>query len=777
MILNIIKSTIRSFLRQKLYSSIALIGLSLGMASLLIVTLYVQQEWNRGTYHEKAESIFRVVWKTSDGAFQGFHQPGMLSTYLKDTYPEIAESSRFLLWQTKMATGTEGVLRMGAYVDPSFLQMFTFPMLEGDTATALENPRSIVLSKTLALQLFGRMDVVGETVEMSDAVELQVTGIIDTGRPYPEFHIDYLIPYSLVPDWGRQWGSKCCFTYVQLRDPSDCGLMNTKVAGVMDHFNPGWKNVLYLMPFKHNYLHALSGWSPLTYYGCFGIMAGFVLLIGCINFINLSFARMEKRGREIGIRKVVGSSRTQIALQFLGEAFLTTFASLILAVLLVESLLPAIRSHLHLDLDFSFTPGNVLLLLALLLTTSGIAGAYPAFHISGFSPVAIFLPKHRRMAGKPLQQWLIVVQFSVSIFLLVCLFLVGKQVHYMRDKDLGFSKENLLVVSVQGELTEKRVAAKQAIEKLAAVKSVSISANNLQFWGNSGPLDWQGKSPDSMLELGYNWVDNDFLETLQTQVVRGRFFSPAFSTDTTQSLVINEATYELLRSSGLQEPLGADVKTWFGVEARIIGVLKDFHTESFHRAITPFALLHAEHATLYGSFLLVRLQAGSPQKAIADIRRTIKAIVPDDPCEIKFFDENVQQAYENERVTYLLTASGAVMALMISGLGLFGLTALAVEQRKKEIGVRKVVGANTCSILWLFTGDMMRWIFLSNLIAWPLAWYVMHRWLQEFAFRVDIPVSAFVSASLLTLATALLAIAYQTIRTSETNPIESLRYE
>ena len=777
MILNFLKTTIRTFLRQKLYSAIILAGLSLGMACVLVIYTYIRSELSRGDYHQNADQLYRVIWNAENNTVQGYFQPGKLSDYLKTNYPEVEEASNYLRWQAKLAAGTEGVVRMGAYVNPQYLEMFSPPLLYGDPATALDNPTSILISENLAMNLFGRTDVLGETVKFSDATELQITGVMARSKVYPEFEGDYLVPYSIAPSWADQWASKCCYSYIMLDKRADWQETSKKIAGVMDEHNPSWKNTLELLPFKHNYLHSLSGWSPMTYYTCFATMAGFVLLIGCVNFINLSFARMEKRGREIGIRKVVGSSRFQVGVQFLGEAFFYTFCSMLLAVLLMEAVLPVINTRLGLDLSFAYSSGSMLMMLSLVAVTGLIAGGYPTFCISGYSPISIFKPSGKGRRGVLFRRGLIVFQFSLSVFLLICLFLIRDQVNYLRSKDLGFAKENLVVIDLNGALVAKRQALKTAIESIQAVKHVALSANNLQFWGNSGPLSWEGKNPDQQIEFGYNWVDNDFADTLQVDMKQGRFFSREYSTDASQAFVINEAAYALLQNNGLEEPLGAEVTTWMGNKGRIVGVMKDYHTTSLHQAIMPFFLLHSDNAFLYNAFLLVRLNPGDHASAIEALRRAVKSVVPDDPCRIRFFEDDIQQAYQREGVTYQLTASGAILALIISSLGLFGLTALTVEQRRKEIGVRKVVGATTQNVFMLFTTDLLRWVFMANIIAWPLAWYTMHWWLQEFSFRIEISLLSFILASLLALFAALIAVAYQTYRTAETNPIESLRYE
>ena len=777
MIFNFLKTTFRTFLKQKLYSSIILAGLSLGMACVLVIYTFIRSELSRGDYHRNADRIYRVIWSAENDTVRGYYQPGTLSEFLKVTYPEIEEASNYLRWQAKLAVGTEGVVRMGAYVHPQYLQMFTPPFLHGDPATALNHPSSIVISEDLAMNLFGRTDAIGESVRFSDSTDLQVTGIMADVKRYPEFEGDYLVPYSIAPQWANQWGAKCGYSYVMLDKVAGWQETSAKIAGVMDDHNPQWKNRLELLPFKHNYLHALSGWSPMTYYSCFAAMAGFVLLIGCVNFINLSFARMEKRGREIGIRKVVGSSRLQVGMQFMGEAFFYTLCSLILAVLLVEAVLPLVNTRMGLDFSFTYTTGSAVMMLLLVAVTGVIAGGYPTFCISGYSPISIFKPSGKGGRGVLFRRGLIVFQFSLSVFLLICLFLIRDQVNYLRSKDLGFEKENLVVINMNGALVAKKQALKTTVESIPSVQSATLSANNLQFWGNSGPLSWEGKNPDLQIEFGYNWVDNDFADTLQVEMKQGRFFSPEYSTDSSQAFVINEAAYELLQNNGLEEPLGAEVTTWMGNKGRIIGVMRDYHTTSLHQAIMPFFLLHSENAFLYNAFLLVRLNPGDHTMTMEALRGAVKSIVPDDPCRISFFEDDIQQAYQQEKVTFQLTASGAILALVVSCLGLFGLSALTVEQRRKEIGVRKVVGATTENVFLLFTKDLLRWVFLANLIAWPLAWYTMQRWLQEFSFRIDIGLFSFILASLLAMIASVVAIAYQTYRTAETNPIESLRYE
>jgi putative ABC transport system permease protein len=764
----------RNLVKRKVFSLINISGLAVGMACAVLIMLWVQHECSYDRFHKNADRLYRVVFTNAQKEFHGYYQPGPLAEYLKTNFPEIVQTTNFSDMQWKLSYGAQGFFCIGSHVDPAFFEMFTFPLIAGNTRTVLEDPYSIVISEPLAQKMFGQSDPIGKILKLNDDTDLNITGVFAEIPKTSHIQFDFVMPYEIAPSWMKMWDRKCVQTYVLVRDDCPLAELDQKIYGVMNEHNPTWKNVLYLNPMTKSHLYTLGGGGLITYITIFSILAILILMVACINFMNLSTAYTEKRLIEIGIKKAAGSSRMELARQFLTETIFLSFLALLVATLLVEFLLPYINKILSTHIRMQYSANMILVLLSIALVTGLIAGSYPAFFLSSFKPIAILKGGAPKASGHSplLRKALVIAQFSFSIFIITCVMLIHGQLHFIRAKNLGFNKDQVLMISTRGTLQGKCSVLKDELLKNPNVISATVSANNLtSFAGSgSGPVDWEGKDTDKLLEVGFNFVDADFLKTFQIKISQGRFFSQEFSTDLSEALVINEAA---MKEMGLTDPIGKNLSTWFGRKGKIVGVIRDFHTQSLRDEMAPIVLLPTKAA----NFLCVRIKPDEISNTIPFVESTVKQVVPDDPFEYKFLDKEIDNLYKTELLTGNLATFIALLAIFISCLGLYGLASFSAQQRTKEIGVRKVLGASVPDILSMLTRDFIKWIILANLIAWPIAWYAMNKWLQNFAYRIEMSWWMFATAGGIALVIALLTISWQAIRAATANPVEALRYE
>jgi putative ABC transport system permease protein len=788
MLKNYLKVALRNILRNKIYSIINVAGLAVGMAVCILILLWVQDELSYDRFHENADQLYRVVFSADAERFRGEFVPGPLAAYLKDEYPEIVNSTVFCKHsRMKLSFDGNGLFCAGSFVDPSFFEMFSFPFAQGDPKTVLSEPLSVVITKDLAERMFGgRPDVVGKAITIEGAVDLTVCGILENLPPNSHIQFDFLIPYSLAPPGMKRWDVKSLTAYVLLDKNSSHEEVSKKISGVLNERNPTWENYLYLQPLKQIHLYALGGGGRINYVVVFSILAFVILLMACINFMNLSTARSEKRLKEIGIRVAVGSSRMQLIKQFLCESILISLVALLLAIMMVELMLSPMNSLLAKQLDLDYSGSIILGLIGIALLTGIVAGSYPALFLSSFRPVALLgqrfsaipLPGHRkrkasvRMSGFSMRRVLVIAQFAISIFFIVCVIVIFKQLEYIGSKDMGLDPEFVVVLRTQGELARTSAALKNQLLQNPNILSATAVVNGLESWNSSAGVEWAGMQPDQIFDMGLNWVDYDFLKTLGIEMSKGRFFSEETPTDKSGAFVVNRAA---VKAMGMNDPVGQRITVPLGdrIEGKIIGVVQDFHTESFHTQIRPYAL----GVTEGGGLLYIRVKSDDLPGALRHIETTVRRFVPDDPCEYSFLDDRLSALYSSERHMGTLLRYGSLLAIIISCLGLFGLAAYSAERRTKEIGIRKVLGASVSSLFGLLTKEFILLVGLANLLAWPIAYYAMNRWLQNFAYRVGIGWETFFIAGASALLIALFTVGFQAARAALTNPVETLRYE
>jgi len=760
----------------------------------------VQHELSYDRFHENVDQLYRVYYTNENYEGHAIYLPGTLAAYLKDNYPEIIKATNYKHWQKKISVGEKSFLSTGSYVDPAFFEMFTFPFMKGEPKTAFIDPYSIVITEDLAKKFFGNDDPLGQTITyyvFSEGIDLKVTGVMKNIPQNSHIQFDFLIPFEISYQWMKTWENNAVYIYVMLHENSSFQEVSSKIFNVLITHRPESQDVLHLQPLKKIHLYAPGGGGQITYVYIFSAMALIILLIACINFMNLSTARSEKRSKEICIRKVLGSSRLQLIKQFLNESVFLSFLALLLALVIVELILPSINSILGTQLDLRFSGGFILSLIVIALITGIFAGSYPAFYLSSFHPVAVLKGQSswmlllKRKSGRKsigrskafsLRKLLVLTQFSLSIFFIVCALFIYKQLDYIKNRNLGFKKEHIIVLQSMGELKQKIQAVKNELLKSPDIKSVTFSAFSPVEWESSMStvaMNWTGRTTDQDFIIGDNYVDVDFLETFGMEMAQGRFFSREFPTDSSDACVVNEAAIKAMQ---LENPIGKKI-TWrpgskLENSRTIIGVIKDSHTQSLHHEIKPFVIQSIERIQKYmANYMYIKIESSNIPKTLQFIESKIKEFVPNDPFVYRFFDEEVNRLYKAEQLTGHLVRYGTFLAILISCLGLFGLASFTTEQRTKEIGIRKVLGATISDILLLLTKDFTKWVLIANIIAWPVAYYAMHRWLQNFAYRTNIGIVTFIISALLALIIALLTVSYQAIKAALANPVEALRYE
>jgi putative ABC transport system permease protein len=785
MLKNYLKIVLRNIKRHKGYSFINIAGLAIGMACCLFITIWVLDELSYDKFHENAASLYRVE-ENQDYSGRRFHvnvTPYPLAPALKDEIPEIIDATRYvwaggLLFRYGDKAFFEDDIRA---VDPSFFQMFTFPLLKGDEKMALTSPYSLVLSEDVAEKYFGKENPLGQTISINNQYDFTVTGIMKNIPHNSYLQFDILIPYEFLKKAGKtdeNFGHNSIQTFVELQESIPFQQVNEKILGFIRTRLPESRTNLVLMPYSRIHLHSYFGWrkdaGAVQYVYIFSLIALFVLLIACINFMNLSTARSANRAKEVGLRKVVGAMRRHIIQQFYGESVIFAFIALILAVVMVTFLLPAFSSLAAKELSWDVSGiGSVLLgLLAITLFTGLVAGSYPALFLSAFQPVKVIRGSLKSGAGSSrFRKVLVVVQFSISILLIIGTVVVYKQLNFMKNKRLGWDKEHLVYIYLRGDIKKSYEALKTELVKDPRVLGVT-GAFQLPSYNsaNAGGADWDGKDPELKPLIGINEVDFDFIKTLKIEMAEGRSFSREFSSDLSKSFIVNE---EVAIMMGKESVVGERF-SFAGVDGSIIGVMKNFHYQPLRNKIEPLAIHLVPD---YINYMLIRIPAASISESLQFIENTWNRVIPDYPLEYRFVDETFDSIYRTEDRMGNLLKYFAILAVFIACLGLFGLASFTAEQRTKEIGVRKVLGATVPQVTLLLCKEFLLLVLLANVIACPVAYLVMKNWLQNYAYQTGLGLYIFAAAMAAALIVAIISVGFQAIKAAISNPVDSLRYE
>jgi putative ABC transport system permease protein len=789
MLKNYLKIAWRNLNRNKGLSFINIAGLSVGMAFALLIGLWVQYEMSFDKFHKNIDRIAQVQKHTLFNNEKNTQGGIMLPLYdeLKAKYPEVKRATR-MDWGNhhSLNLGDKKFSKRGYYVDPDFLQMFTFPLVKGDPKTALNDPNSIILTESLAKSMFGDVDPIGKIVTVDIEYPVKVTAIAKDAPYNSTITFEFLAPFEWrvntfewIKNARTQWGNNFLMTMVEVKEGASMEALSKKLGPLVPSKNAELKNqTLFLQPLSKWHLYdEFKNWvnvgGRITYVRLFGIIGIFVLLIACINFMNLATARSEKRAREVGIRKAVGSRRSQLITQFLSESIFTTFLSFLLSLGLIQVLLPLVKDlgFEHIKFDFN----NIGLLGAVLLAclvTGLIAGSYPAIYLSSFVPVKVLKGIIKQGKGPAyFRKVLVVSQFVISIGLIISTVIVYQQISHARNRSLGYDPDNLVMLYMNKDLQKNFNALKTDLLNSGSIEAVSKASSPMTgIWNSWSDFSWEGKDPHVDMSMDVVMTEWDYEKTAGLKFVAGRPFSRAFTTDS-NAVILNEAA---LRMTGYKDPIGKTMK--LGDQTlTIVGIIEDVLMKSPYKPVGPGVILfNADEAGV----MFLRL------KKTADIKKTLEAIRPlvekhnpSSPFDFQFVDEEFGRKFDMERQVAKLSGIFAGLAIFISCLGLFGLAAFMAERRTKEIGIRKVLGASVTHLWILLSRDFVLMVLVASVIASPLALWLMTDWLQNYDYRIDISWWVFVIAGAMAMLIALITVSTQAIKAALANPVKSLRTE
>jgi putative ABC transport system permease protein len=789
---NYLKIALRKIKRQKGFSFINIAGLAIGMAACILILIWVQDELSYDKFHKNAAHIYRINTEDTSGGktFLLAGSPAPLGQVLVDEVPEVMSFTRVQSGWSRWNLHLEDKRFLEEYlaaVDPTFFEIFQFPFIQGDPSTALADRYSIVLTQDLAQKIFGEEDPMGKIVQLNDA-DMTVTGIIQNIPRNSHLQFTYAFPAINMTRWREskldEWTYTQFATYVVLRKDANIAEVEKKMMGIVKQHLPEVPKVkgrVYFQRLKDIHLHStgINTWmlaypnkGNIAYVYIFSLTAFCILILACINFMNLSTARYATRAKEVGMRKVVGARRPDLIKQFLGESSLLTFLSLFIAILLVELMLPTFSRLAGKDLSL-IQSGNWQILVGLFviaLITSLISGSYPAVFLSAFQPVKVIknIGKLGSRHGGAMRKVLVVLQFTFTIGLIICTAVVYLQLHFMQNRDLGYATENIISFAGYNDYEENYEAAKSELLQSPYVEAVCRGfPPPAGEWGTT-EVDWEGKDPSIEVKVARGACSNDYLKVFNLKIADGRFFSPEFANDG-QNWVLNETAVMAME---LEDPIGK----WFsfrGQKGTIIGILKDFHGSSLHNPIAPVAMQPGQ-----GFHVFVKYKPGNIRGLLSFLKtKWDKFVGTHIPFRYEFIDENIKNWYMTEQRIGKIFRYFTVLTVFIACLGLFGLASFMAERRTKEIGIRKVLGAGIPGIVMLLTREFARWVLVANVFAWPAAYYVSKRWLQGFAYRIDLGWEIFVFSAVIALIIAVATVSYQAMRAATANPVKALRYE
>jgi len=780
---------IRSHLRYKIPFFINLIGLCTGLASALLIYLWVNDELNFDRFHQNSDRIFEVMERRqeADEIKISDESSGMLAETLADEMPDvefaaaIAPSSWFQKFT--LSIGNRNIKASGQYVGPQYLNIFSFPLLYGNKTDVLRDKNSIVISRSLAVRLFGTTDnVIGQAIEYQHERQFQVSGIFEDIPVNSSEQFDFLLSFDYYKDiqsWVKSWSSNSTgpHNFVLLRAGSDTESFNEKIAGVISQHAEEKNRTAFVLPYADTYLynsfdHGVRTGARIDNVRLFSLIAIFILLIACINFVNLSTARASRRVKEIGIKKATGASRTQLIVQFLCESLLLTALSVLISLAIVYAILP--EFNILTGKQIVLKPIDLLLpLIAITLITALLAGSYPAFYLSGFDPVDVLKGKlHISFGELWVRKGLVVFQFSLTVVLVVAVIIIFEQIQYIQHEELGYNKDQIIRFDSEGKVLNTQETFISALQQIPGVVRAAGSYHNIvgrNFGTNN--ISWPGKNQDDKIYFEGMVGSASLLETLGMKLTQGHGFNK--NGPLMDDIIVNE---EAVKTMGMMDPLGKMIELG-GHQRQIVGILQNFHFESLHTAVAPMFYTRAAESDNSWYKILVKLQAGHEHETIERIESFYKTYNPGFILDYAFLDEAFQKQYNSENRISLLSRYFAGIALMISCLGLIGLTAFTTERRTKEIGIRRVLGASQASIIHLISAGFLRITLVSIIIALPMSYFIGREWLDTFVYRIDFQWWYFVAPAIAVLATAWLTVSLQAFGPSGANPVNSLKAE
>lgn len=796
MIKNYLKVVWRNLWKNKLYSFINLTGLTVGVTACILIFLYVQFELSFDKYHKQSKNIYRlteILHLPKEDRPQAVTSPPM-APELQQNFPEIKKAVRIIYSGRILSVNEKKLYETKImYADSTLFDIFTFPLIKGNEKTALVNPYSIVLTESTAKKYFGNSEALGKVMQLSDSINLTVTGIIKDVPANSHFTFDCVLSRSTLSDLNKNqpetnWFNNSSYTYFLLPDNQSYKEFEKKI-NVFAHKRMAeerkasglWYDFV-LQPITSIHLHSnmnaeVNPNSDISYVYIFSIAAILILLIACCNFINLSTARSLNRSKEIGLRKVIGAKRSQLIFQFLIESFLFTVTAGIIALLLVWLLLPWFNtfSGKALDPDLLNNKGLLWILAGIILSVGIIAGAYPAFLMSSFAPINALKGVIRHgWRDIIMRKGLVIFQFTIAIILIVGTGIVLKQLKFIQNRNIGLNKEQVLEIRLRFADLPKGETLIKELGKNASVLNASLTSFSFKDHVPSITLLPEGTSKNGITSQSVISGDENFLNTFQISLVAGKGFANSKVTDTTGDFVINEQAVKEFGFKTPQLALGKNMDWGLGKKGKVIGVVKDFNFTSLHDNIKPL-IIHI--VPQWYQYVAVRIKPGDVTNTLKQLETTWKGITTDSPFSYSFLDEDFAKLYKEEQNMQSVLSLFTLLSVFVACLGLFGLAAFTIKQRFREIAVRKVLGASVTSITGLLSKDFLKLVFVSAMIAFPIAWWGMHKWLQDFAYQINIGWELFVAAGVLAIFIALLTVVFQAINAALANPVKNLRTE
>lgn len=778
----------RNLKRNFSFSMINILGLALGLTCSMLIFLWVQDEYKMDAFHNDGDRIYIVTSQAYlDGKINGgYGTPGLLSEEIRKVIPEVEMACSYTggRWFT-LAAGEKGTKQPGNFAGEDFFKIFTYPLLVGTAGEALNSPVSIAISRKLAVNLFGSAEKAwNQTVRFENYRDLKVTAVFEDIPDHSSEQFEFLVNWELNLErepWLKDWHSSGPTTFIKLKHQVQASQVRAKIRDFIARYDAEYSDQdrleLDIQPYHRKYLHSnfkdgfLSG-GRIEYVRLFSLIALFILLIACINFMNLSTARSLKRAREIGVRKVIGAFQSSLVKQFLGEALLFSGIAIVLALSLVYMVLPGFNTltKKHILPPF-YEMSFWMSMVALTIITGLIAGSYPAFMLSSFKPIAVLKSNVKLHPGSGLfRKTLVVFQFTLSIVFITGMITISRQVDYIQTKNLGYHKNNLIYLPLSGNLSKSFSVFKNEALRLPGIMSLGkVSQRPIELENGTVNVSWEGKVPDTKTSFTQLGVGYDFVKTMEAELVQGRDFSIDFADSV--SYLINETA---LQKIGYQDPIGKSL-TLSGRTGSIVGVVKDFHFNSFHVPIEPLIIRLSRVNN--GGYALIRTEPGKTQLALEGLEALHHKLNPEFPFAHQFADEEYSMMYRSEQVIKQLSAYFAFLAIFISCLGLLGLVIFTAEQRTKEIGIRKVLGAGIGSLFGLLSSDFLKLVVLAFVIAVPIAWWSMNIWMANYAYRVGLGWQIFAMAGVSGVGIAFLTVSYQAVKAARSNPVTSLRSE
>ncbi len=800
---NYLKIALRNLFKNKLFSIINILGLAIGIACCLIMFLYVQNELSYDRFHKNADRIFRVTHeRLLNGSMKNMAStPLIAAPTLKNDFPEIEYAVRILReFDPVVEYEDKQFIENNFYfVDSEILNVFSFNLKQGNYKTALQSPNSVIMSENVTQKYFGDENPVGKSItyrKWGQEYVFTVSGIFESLPANSHFDIEFMAPFESEQNlWnsmhGEDWFYVGSWTYLLLPNQQAAKDLEVKFPQfVQRHFPDELKEAtsLELQALTDIHLHSkleneIKANGNILYVYVFSAIALLVLFIACINFMNLSTARALGRAKEVGLRKVVGAKRSNLIWQFIGEALLLSFLSIIIAICLVTFFLPLLSNLLGIPLKVEYFGNQLLLPISILigLVVGLISGSYPAFYLSSFGPVKVLKGVFETGSrGVNLRKLLVINQFTVSIVLLIAIAVISSQVEYMKNKNLGFNKEE--IVFLKTEPGTDIMGLKMELEKRPDILEV-IRGGSVPGSKNASTIDFmlfrpEGANENQRLQMNSTSIETNYLDLFDQELIVGRNFSQSFKTDESEAVIINEAA---VREFGWQNnPIGKEIEVFNMIGAssgtrRVIGVVRDFHFESLHEKIKPLVMF-TRGTRRYGN-IIMRINTDNFISTIAYIKNTWKTLVPDFPLQLFFLNNDLNVLYQQEEKLGRITNFFSWLAVFISCLGLIGLATFATEKRTKEIGVRKVLGASVSSIVYLLSKEFLALIGIAFVISVPLGYFIMNQWLQDFAYRIELGASVFIASGFIAILIALVTISFQSINAALKDPVKTLRYE